>query len=157
MDATNKEQWEAVLEERDKLRAAVINLKEALIEREHVAAQAVALEMVRVESLEMSSAIMRGCLERLRVGASLKKVTRKEIKEEWPAKIDVALSSNAGMVGLAVLESGVNFRHAYGAVGDLDGEQERKLFRVFATQIDEYELLEREPDEENEGITRNNK
>ena len=142
----NSEQWEAVLAERDelrrKLRAAAVLLKH----NEEVAAEAVAVVMVKLEHLEMNAAIMRDCLERLRVAAILKKVTRKEIRDEWPAKIEVALSHNAGKVGLAILESGINFRHAYGAAGDLDGTKERKLFRVFATQIDEYELLEQDPE-----------
>ena len=138
----NAEQCEAVLEERDRLRKSVLALKEIIIEREHVAAQAVALEMLRSEKLEMDAALMRNCLERLRVDAMLKNVTRKEIREIWPDRISVSLASNSGKVGLAVLASGINFRHAYGAAGDLDGEIERKAFRVFATQIDEYELLE---------------
>ena len=151
MEAKNKkpnnEQWEAVIIERDELRKRVKELTEILRENERVAVEAVAAEMVKLEHLEMNAAIMRECLERLRVGAILRKVTRKEIRDEWPAKIVVALSHNAGMVGQAVLEAGINFRHAYGAAGDLDGTKERKLFRIFATQIDEYELLEKEPDE----------
>ena len=138
----NIEQWEAVIEERDRLRVLVNALKNTIERNEHVAAEAVAIGMVKLESAEMGAAVMRDCLERLRVAAILAKVTRKEIREEWPAKIEVALSKNAGMVGLAVLESGINFRHAYGSESDPDGEKERKLFRVFATQIDEYELLE---------------
>jgi hypothetical protein len=138
----NKEQCEAVLEERDRLRKSVIELKESIVEREHIAAQAIAFEMLRSEKLEMDAALMRNCLERLRVAAGDKSVTRKEIREVWPDRISVALAANSGKVGLAVLASGVNFRHAYGAAGDLDGETERKSFRIFATQIDEYELLE---------------
>jgi hypothetical protein len=144
----NPEQWEAVITERDELRKKLRGAAVLLKHNEEVAAEAVAAVMVKLEHLEMNSAIMRACLERLRVDASLKEVTRKEIRAEWPAKIEVALSHNAGKVGLAILEAGVNFRHAYGAEGDLDGNKERKLFRVLATQIDEYELLEKGPDEE---------
>jgi hypothetical protein len=142
----NAEQWEAVIAERDELRSKLQAAAVLLKHNEEVAAEAVAVVMIKLEHLEMNSAIMRDCLERLRVAAILKKVSRKEIMAEWPAKIEVATSHNAGMVGLAILESGINFRHAYGAAGDLDGTKERKLFRVFATQIDEYELLEQDPE-----------